>query len=352
MTATPPGWDAMRERLAAPRETPGRPHVSWQWYVDGVRQPEDDLMAAIAQARAGKGFVWCGMRDPDDDTMATFQEVFGLHELAVEDAVEGHTRSKLEIFDETLFMVIATVDYVEHTTLTETSEIVSTGEIMVYLGDWFVMTSRRRGRAIMNTIRRELESEPDELAEGPWRVLYAILDHVIDDFGQTVREIERDVEDVEAAVFAPGRRHEIDRPYQLKRELIDFKRCVFPLSQPVRALETRALGPIPEEARVYFREVSDHLVAARESVVAMDEVLGTILQAALARASVSDGQDMRRISAAVAMFAVPTTLGAIYGMNFEHMPELDSPYGYPLVLLAMVASIIGLAVFFRRRGWL
>lgn len=352
MVAAPTGWQEMSRRLALPVEDHDRPHVGWHWYVDGRPQLCTDLLAAASEAQAGRGFVWCGLKDPDQVTMATFQELFGLHELAAEDAVQGHTRSKLEVFDHALFMVVSTVDYVEKGRTGE-AEIVSTGEVMAYLGPWFVLTSRAGGRPFMNKIRRRLEADAEDLAQGPWRVLYQILDYVVDDFNETVHEFEDDVEEVEDAVFVPGVRPDVDTVYHLKRQLIEFKRCLFPLSGPLQRLQSApALPNVPEDARAYFREVSDHLVAARESTMALDEVLGAMVQAALARISLEDNQDMRRISAAVAMVAVPTTLGSIYGMNFANMPELASPYGYYVVLGVMVASIIALAVFFRRRGWL
>lgn len=351
MVAPPRGWEAMSARLALPLDDPMRPHVGWRWYVDGRPQPCDDLLVAAREAKAGRGFVWCGLKDPDEVTMSTFQELFGLHELAAEDAVEGHTRSKLEVFGEALFMVISTVDYLEKGS-EGTAEIVSTGQVMVYLGPWFVLTSRAGGRPFLTKVRERVESDPDDLAEGPWRVLYQLLDHVVDDFTETVHEFEDDVEEVEDAVFLPGVRPDVDTVYQLKRQLIEFKRCLFPLSAPLQRLQSGDLPNVPEEAHAYFREVSDHLVAARETTVALDEVLGAMVQAALARISLEDNQDMRRISAAVAMVAVPTTLGSIYGMNFTNMPELNTPYGYYVVLGLMATSIIALAIFFRRRGWL
>ena len=346
------GWEAVRQRLDLPRDDPDRAHMGWHWYVDGVARAEPDLAVAAERARSGLGFVWCGLKDPDDPTMRAFQEMFGLHELAAEDAVEGHSRSKLEVFDDSLFMVISTVDYVPHRTLTATSEIVSTGEVMAYIGPWFVLTSRRGGRPFMNRIREALQATPHELAKGPWRVLYTILDHVVDDFTETVIEIEQDVDAVEELVFAPDVRPDVDGVYHLKRELIEFKRCLTPLGIPLQRLQGTPLPNVPEEARAYFREVADHLTAARESTAALDEVLTALIQSALTRVSLSDNQDMRRISAAVAMFAVPTTIGAIYGMNFDNMPELHTEYGYFVVLAVMAASVLGIAVFFRRRGWL
>lgn len=353
MVGVPTGWREVNQRLQLPPEHPDRPHVGWHWFVAGVRQDSDDLLAAARAAQAGEGFLWCGLRDPDDAMMAAFTELLGLHELAAEDAVEGHTRSKLEVFDEALFMVISTVDYVPHESLADTSEIVSTGQVMVYLGPWFVLTARHGGKAFMNTLRHDLEADPESLAEGPWRVLYQVLDRVIDSFTETTAEFESDVEEIEDAIFAPGTRPDVDRVYNLKRELIEFKRCVFPLAGPLQRLQLGQRVPnIPEASWAYFREVSDHLVATKESTMALDEVLGTMIQAALARISLEDNQDMRRISAAVAMFVVPTLIGSIYGMNFENMPELHSPWGYYGALGAMVGSILLLALFFRRKGWL
>lgn len=351
-TTAPKGWDAMRDRLALPVEHPDRPHVGWHWYVDGVPQPDTDLMSAVAEAKVGRGFIWCGLKDPDDAEMLTFQEIFDLHDLAAEDAVEGHTRSKLELFNDSLFMVISTVDYVPHAPGSITSEIVSTGQVMAYLGDWFVLTARHGGKPFMNRVRLELEAEPDALADGPWRVLYKILDRVVDDFTETITEFEADVDAVEVSIFSTDVRPDVDRLYNVKRELIEFKRCVFPLVAPAQRLHQGAVWHLPAESHAYFREVSDHLLEAKESIAALDEVLGTLIQAALTRISLEDNQDMRRLSALVAILALPALIGSIYGMNFDHMPELHSPYGYYTVLGVMVAWVIGAIILFRRRGWL
>ena len=362
----PPGGDA-HGRPGGPRRPDGperaevrraafdpdtAPGVSWHWYADGRVQPETDFRHAVDSARAGAGYVWLGLRDPSEQLMDAVGMMFELHELASEDVVEGHQRSKLESFDDNLFMVISTVDYVEHDKLTETSEIVSTGEVMVFLGPWYIITVRKRGRHAMRLLRRDFETDPDEMVMGPWRVLYRVLDLVIDDFAQTAAEMEEDVEEIEAAVFAKDGEHEVERPYQLKRELIEFKRRVFPLQAPLQALQTRRYAAIPEDAHAYFRELADHLQATRESVASLDEVLGTILQAALNRTSVSDNQDMRKISAAVAILAVPTTLGAIYGMNFDNMPEPHTKNGYFVVIGIMLVGMAAVAWYFRRRHWL
>ncbi len=326
--------------------------VAWAWYVDGVRQPVEDLATAARLATSGNGFVWLGLKDPNDADLVALSEQFDLHPLAVEDAAHGHTRSKLEMFGDDLFMVISTVSYVEHVELTDTSEVVSSGQVMVFLGEHFVITVRRGEHAQLSSLRRSLEAEPDRLARGPSEVLYAIADKIIDDYQEVVRAMEHDIDEVETRVFARGGQREVDRVYQLKRELIEFKRCVLPLGAPLLRLATRELPVIPPEAKAYFRELADHHTEAKEAVASFDEVLTSILQAGLARASVADNEDMRKISAWVAIIAVPTMIAGVYGMNFEHMPELHWRYGYFAIIGLMALTMVALYVNFKRNRWL
>ncbi len=326
--------------------------IAWAWYVDGVRRPVESLSVAARKAGAGDGFVWLGLKDPTDDDLEELASQFDLHPLAIEDAAYGHTRSKLEMFDNDLFMVISTVSYVEHEELTDTSEVVATGQVMVFLGNHFVITVRRGEHAQLSSLRRALEADPERLARGPSEVLYAIADKIIDDYLDVVAEFEKDLDELESAVFSRGGSHEVDRVYQLKRELIEFRRCVMPLGAPLLRLATRELPVIPPEARAYFRDLADHHTEAREAVASFDEVLSSILQAGLARASVADNEDMRRISAWVAIVAVPTMVAGIYGMNFENMPELHWHYGYFMVLGLIAAIMIGLYIGFKRNRWL
>lgn len=326
--------------------------VAWGWYVDGVRRPVEDLATAARLACDGEGFVWLGLKDPGREDLQAFASQFDLHPLAVEDAVHGHTRSKLEMFGDDLFMVISTVAYVDHEELTDTSEIVSTGQVMVFLGNHFVVTVRRGEHAQLSDLRRSLEAQPERLAQGPSAVLYFIADKIIDDYLAVVAQFENDLDEVETRVFSRQGKHEVDRVYQLKRELIEFKRSVVPLGPPLLRLATRELPVVPVESRAYFRELADHHTEAREAVAAFDEVLSSILQAGLARASVADNEDMRKISAWVAIVAVPTMVAGIYGMNFDYMPELGWRYGY-FVILGLIAVIMaGLYVNFKRRRWL
>jgi magnesium transporter len=327
--------------------------IDWGWYVDGVRQPATDVATAARQAVAEQqGFVWLGLKDPTDADLHALPQQFDLHPLAIEDAVEGHTRSKMEIFGDDMFMVISTVAYVEHGALTATSEVVSTGQVMIFLNRHFVITVRKGEQAPLGDIRRMLEADPERLARGPWTVLYSIADKIIDDYLEVVAEFETDVDEVEAAVFAEDGERRVSSVYQLKRELIEFKRSVIPLAQPLQRLASRDYEMVPAEARAYFRELHDHHIAAAESVASYDEVLTSIMQAALARLSVSDNQDMRKLAAWAAMIAAPTALAGIYGMNFHHIPGSDGRWGFEIFCLLIIAVMVAVWIGFKRNKWL
>lgn len=326
--------------------------VAWGWYVDGQRQPGHDLHVATERANMGDGFVWLGLKDPTNEDMTQFANRFNLHPLAIEDAVEGHTRSKLEFFDDTVFAVMSTVAYVDATKGDEAAEVVSTGQIMVFMGPNFIMTVRRGEQSPLRMMRDDLEERPEFLAKGPHVVLYSVFDRVVDDYMAMVTEIEEDLDEVEEEVFSPEGNLRLAKVYQLKREVIEFRRSVSPLSLPLTLLASRDIPLIPEHFRPYFREVADHHTEAREAVASFDEVLTNLLQAGLARLTVKDNQDMRKISAAVAILAVPTLVGSVYGMNFDYMPELHFHYSYFLVLGAMATIMAVLYVIFRRIKWL
>nr|WP_281168183.1 magnesium and cobalt transport protein CorA [Propionicicella superfundia] len=296
--------------------------------------------------------MWVGMKDPSDDDLAWFADFFGIHPLVVDDAVNGHDRSKLEVFEDTIFLVVSTAAYVDHATIADAAEIVTTGQVMVFLTSHFVLTVRRKGPAQMRAVRSRLERHPEQLAQGTWRILYEILDGVVDDYARVAAEMEEDVDEVEEMVFADSGTGRIDRAYLLKRELIEFRRCAMPVALPLLTLAQKDLPNIPLEARAYFREVSDHHVEVREALTSFDDILSTVLQAALARQSVADNQDMRKISAAVGILAVPTAIAGIYGMNFQHMPELATPYGYYVVLVVMAVLMLTIFFAFRRNKWL
>ncbi|MFF0081696.1 magnesium and cobalt transport protein CorA [Streptomyces canus] len=324
-------------------------------YKDGARIPVDgDLVDTVERVRKSRdGFVWLGLHEPSDHEFEGIADLFDLHPLAVEDAVEAHQRPKVERYGETLFAVFKTVCYVEHEELTATSEVVNTGEIMVFAGEDFVITVRHGSHGSLGPLREELESDSQQLAKGPAAVLHAIADHVVDDYLDVTDSMQSDIDLVETAVFADnGARVDPGRIYQLKRELLELKRAVVPLSRPLEELSTRPIHVIAPEIQAYFRDVSDHLLRAKEQIAAFDELLNSILQAHLAQVTVSQNEDMRKITAWAAVIAVPTMVCGVYGMNFDHMPELHWTFGYPLVMGVIAVACGVLYRGFRRNGWL
>lgn len=346
-----------RVDLSHPARSPlGSSVVNCVTYRDGVRVPhqDGDLVDAVRRVRkTGDGFVWLGLHEPTDQEFAGIAELFDLHPLAVEDAVEAHQRPKLERYDDVLFAVFKTVCYVEHEQLTATSEVVDTGELMVFVGEDFVITVRHGRHGSLGPLREELESDPKQLAKGPAAVLHALADHVVDDYLSVTDSMQNDIDQVETDVFAQnGARVDPGRIYQLKRELLELKRAVVPLARPIDNLATRPIRVIEPEIQAYFRDVSDHLLRVIDQIASFDELLNSILQAHLAQVSVAQNEDMRKITAWAAVIAVPTMVCGVYGMNFEHMPELHWRYGYGLVLGVIAVACLALYRGFRRNGWL
>lgn len=349
---TTPAFDADRPRPEAPPGEATRPEVVWSWWVDGKRRPAPDLETAFACSRVGEGYVWAGLHHPREATVVELGRKLSIHELVIEDAVHGHRRSKLERFDDSLFMVVSTVSYVDRSEHLTGSEIVSTGELMIMLGKQWVVTSRHHGKSRLSEVTAEVAEPLENAPDGPWRVLHACLSVAIEDFTKVIAQMEEDVEEAEELVFDERRATAIDRPYQIKRELIEFRRTVGPLCAPLAQLASRDYAAIPEAARPYFRELSESAQEIRETIAAMEDQLSNILQAALALTAVKDNRDMRRISAAVAILAVPTTIAAIYGQNFDNMPELRWEYGYFAMLGITGVLMWVMYVLFRKNRWL
>jgi magnesium transporter len=356
----PAEWlSTMRPRpMGAPKPPPTRPAgqdvvVDCAVYVDGRRQapvaPEDALESAIA----GGGFVWLGLYEPSEDELTAISGQYGLHPLAVEDAVYAHQRPKLEHYDDdALFMVLKTARYVEHEELTATSAVVDTGEVMAFLGRNYVITVRHGDHQGLADLRSRMEEQRDLLCLGPTAVLYAVADLVVDTFVDVASAVTEDVEELEASVFSPERTDDIGRLYQLKRELMSLRKAVAPLELPLQKLAERQIDVVPDVMRSYFRDVQDHAIRVRDQVGGLDELLSSILQASLARTTLADNEDMRKISAWAGIIAVPTAIAGIYGMNFEFMPELEWRYSYPLVLLVILSACVLLYRGFKRNGWL
>ncbi|MET7395426.1 magnesium and cobalt transport protein CorA [Dactylosporangium sp. NPDC005572] len=344
---------------AAPAVQPamGSAIVDCAVYVDGVRQPgEWHYAEALRIARRHRnGFVWIGLKEPRAEEMAHIAETFQLHELAVEDAVTSKQRPKVERYGEMIFVTMRTARYVEHDELTDTSEVVETGDLLMFIGEHFIITVRHGDAVRLAPVRSGLERRREVLERGPWAVAYAVADSVVDTLAEVATGIEEDVAAVEDQVFSPDRSkgsNRIQRVYQLKRELMEFKRAVLPLQRPLAGLANGQLADVPDEIRRYFRDVNDHLASAVEQVVYLDDVINSVLQARLAQVSVDQNNDMRKIAAWAGIAAVPTAVAGIYGMNFDFMPETKWVFGYPVLMLFIFLGCASLYRMFRRAGWL
>ncbi|MGW0084937.1 magnesium/cobalt transporter CorA [Streptomyces sp. NPDC003393] len=326
-------------------------------YRDGQRtEGPRDFSDALDEARTAGGFVWMGLHEPGAEEFDLVSAEFGLHPLAVEDALKAHQRPKMEIYDDSLFVVLKPVVYEPR------SDAVSTGEIMIFLGDAFVVTVRHGDDVGLSAVRRRLEREPELLGKGPTAVLYAIADSVVDHYLDVATELQTDLEELEAEVFSPDRgssRHTASGIYNFKRQITEFRRATGPLALPMSRLGVTgqsafatAVPFVDDKARPFFRDVSDHLTRVNESVESLDRLVSDILSAHLAQTSVQQNDDMRKISAWAAMAAIPTMIAGIYGMNFEHMPELHWIWAYPAVIAVMAVLEVLLYQMFKRRGWL
>ncbi|MFD5270658.1 magnesium/cobalt transporter CorA [Streptomyces sp. NPDC058335] len=324
-------------------------------YRDGRRtEGPQDFSDALDEVRAADGFVWIGLHEPSEKEFAHVTREFALHPLAVEDSLKAHQRPKLEVYDDSLFLVLKPVVYEPE------SDAVSSGEIMVFLGDSFVLTVRHGEGAPLAAVRQRLEREPEMLAKGPTAVVYAIADATVDHYLDVAAELQTDLEELETEVFSPdggGSRNTASRIYTFKRQILEFRRATVPLAPPVSRLTGAgaagaSLPFVNDKARPFFRDVGDHLARVNESVEGLDRLVSDILSAHLAQMSVRQNDDMRKISAWAAMAAVPTMIAGIYGMNFEHMPELRWTWSYPAVIAVMAALEVALYRTFKRRGWL
>jgi magnesium transporter len=291
-------------------------------------------------------FVWVGLYEPTPEEFDKLTREYHLHPLAVEDAIHAHQRPKVEVYGDMLFLVLKTARYVDP------DEVVEIGELLVFAGPDYLITVRHGEASELHEAREALERDPERMTRGPSAALHAILDKVVDDYTPALVGLENDIDEVEEELFSGRRTNPGERIYRLQREVLEFRRAVAPLVEPVDRLARGQYEHVHTDVRDYFRDVSDHLIRARDQLDNMRDLLAGSLQANLAQVAVRQNEDMRRISAWVAIIAVPTAIAGIYGMNFEHMPELRWEVGYPGVLLLMLLICTGLYRYFKRSGWL
>ncbi|MET0998470.1 MAG: magnesium/cobalt transporter CorA [Marmoricola sp.] len=305
-----------------------------------------DLAGVRAKATGDHDFVWVGLHDPSSEELEAVADLYDLHELAVEDAITAHQRPKVERYDDSIFMVLKTLWYVD------AEDAVETGEISLFVGQKFVITVRHGSGGALSEARHRLEGMTNVLAHGPSAVVYAVCDQVVDRYEEVAGSVQEDVDEVEQSVFSTERTNDSARIYVLKRELAEMRRAVLPLRDPMSKFAAGMTQGIHSDAAPYFRDVADHLTRVAETIDTLDSLLSTAFEAHTAQISIQQNDDMRKITAAVGLVAAPTLVGSIYGMNFDHMPELHWVLGYPMALGMMVLSSLTVFILGKRSGWL
>jgi magnesium transporter len=307
---------------------------------------KEDFAAVRRRATGDGDFVWVGLHAPSEDELSRVAEAFSLHPLAVEDAVKAHQRPKLERYDHGLFLVLKTLWYVD------ADDAVETGEINIFVGHDYIVSVRHGEGTELHQARLDLEQQTAVLGHGPSAVVYAISDRVVDEYDVVASSLMEDVDEVETSVFSPSRTEDSQRIYVLKRELAEVRRAVQPLQEPMKRFASGSVPFVTESAAPFFRDVADHVVRVTEIIENLDGLLSSAFDAHLARISVQQNEDMRKISAWVAIAGVCTLVAGVYGMNFDNMPELHWHYGYPYALTLMAGASMFLYRLFKKSGWL
>jgi magnesium transporter len=290
-------------------------------------------------------FVWIALFEPDADEMATMQQHFGLHELAVEDARKGHQRPKIEEYGDSLFVVLQTLEF-------EGDEL-KDGEVAIFVGRNYVLSVRSRTQHGFSEVRARCEREPHLLKKGPAFVLYALMDAVVDRYFPVLNQLELELERVEEKMFEGAHsRANIEALYALKQELMRLKHAVGPLLEAISRLHGGRVPELCVSTQHYFRDVDDHLVRINQSIDSQRDMVITAMSVNLSLTAVQENETTKRLAAYAALVAVPTMIAGIYGMNFEHMPELHWALGYPVALAVMVVIDVYLFYRFRKAGWL
>lgn len=316
-------------------------------YVDGLRLSEEASLTSIETEHLEDGaFAWIGLAEPTVSEIERVVGSFRLHVTAIEDAVSAQQRARIEENGEITTFVIRTVFYDDN------QSSISTGELICFIHKRFIIISRHGSGSQLVSVRSELEARPGFLNHGPYAVLHGVLEKVIDEYTKIIAEIEKDVVQIENEVFSDSRISISRKIYSLKRELIEYRHAVDPLLAPLHRILSEARESFPEALKPYFRDVSDQLTRASEQGAALDSLLSAALQADLAQVQVQQNHDVRRISAWVALAALPTMVAGIYGMNFEFMPELKWKFGYLTVMALTFACCAYLFRKLKKAQWL
>ncbi|MDO5031613.1 magnesium/cobalt transporter CorA [Corynebacterium sp.] len=321
-------------------------------FVDGESLPGEFTPHSAQQAVAeyGRGFVWVGLHEPLESQMTKIASEFNIHELIVEDAVAAHQRPKLERYDDQLFVVARSVNYRDHDEVADKRQIISTGEVQMIVGHNFIITVRHAAK--LPNLAYVIQDEQDLVEQGPVAMAWKILDMMVDRYSEICRLIAIEVDELEEEIFTPNQLPNIDRIYMFKREILEMKHAIDPLSVALRSMISDHKDLIGKTIRSYLRDVNDHEMVVKDQVSSFDERLTSLIDASVAKVSMQQNSDMRTISAVVGMWAAPTLVAGIYGMNFDFMPELHTSWGYFMALGLMVLVVGAMWWWFRRNNWL
>ncbi len=311
---------------------------------EGCRLPPLTIEAISDRIEDADGFVWIGLHEPDQALLDVMQEEFGLHDLAVEDAANAHQRPKLEVYGESLFLALHTAQLV--------NGHIEFGETHIFLGKRSLLTVRHGASLSYAPARARSEREPELLRLGPSYALYTVLDFIVDNFMPIVEEFERELEALEHDIFSETyKRETIRRLYELKRELVTLRLAVSPLQDILNQLVRFHPNLIHDDVRLHFRDVFDHAVRVNEATDTVREMLTAAMSVNLSLVTAAQGEIVKRLAGWAGLIAAPTLVTSWYGMNFQHMPELDQPYAYPVVLGVTLSICVGLFVALRRARW-
>ena len=343
------------EPLSKPTSLPVPPERAIEHcrvFVDGESLPGEYSTSSALEAieEYGRGFIWVGLHEPYESQMTKVASQFGIHELIVEDAVMAHQRPKLERYDDQLFVVARSVNYRDHDEVTDKRQIISTGEIQMIMGSNFIITVRHGAK--LPNLAYTVEDEQDLVELGPVAMAWKILDMMVDRYSEISRLISIEVDELEEEIFTPNLKFDVDRIYMFKREVLEMKHAIDPLSVALKSMVSDHKDLISKQLRSYLRDVNDHELVVKDQVSSFDERLTSLIDASVAKVTMQQNSDMRTISAVVGMWAAPTLVAGIYGMNFDIMPELHWALGYPMAIIIMIVVVVGLWAWFRKNHWL
>jgi magnesium transporter len=316
-------------------------------YCDGRRVANIDIRHIRETLGQKDTFVWVGLHEPDEDLLKAMQDEFGLHDLAIEDAHRAHQRPKLELYDDTLFVVLRTAQ------INAQDNHIDFGETHFFVGHNFIFTVRHGSSLSYKDVRTRCENTPELLSQGPAFALYAVMDSIVDQYFPVIETLEQTLLEVEEEIFGEKpTRGTTQRIYELKRAVLEVKRVITPLIDICNRIMRFDTKRVPEDTRPYFRDVYDHALRINEMLDNTRDLVTAALEANFSLTSISQSEVSKKFAGWAAIIGVPTMIAGIYGMNFEAMPELRWTYAYPVVLVVTFILCAVMYMFFKRSGWL